>query len=274
MLTSVEAVSAQGTLLNLPLDDLDNGYLLDEIEGLGPVKATITASSFAGLDGSQYQSSRRESRNLVLKISLVPDYSVNQTVSSLRRELYNFFMPKSFVDFRIHDSELGIVYTSGRVESCEPTLFTQEPEISVSVVCFDPDFYDPTVVETSGTTVSTTDEIEIAYDGSVETGIVFSLSVDRTLTEFTIYHRDPSGALRQLDFSGSLQSGDVLTISTSQGDKYVRLLRGGVQSSLLYGVSPQSSWLELKPGNNYVRVYATGAAVPFAIQHIKKYGGL
>lgn len=274
MLERIEAISNQGALLNLPLEDLDHGFLLENVEGLDPVKATITSSSFAQLDGSQYQSSRREERNIKLTISLVPDFSVNESVRDLRRRLYNYFMSKAAVDLRFYDSDGSVAYISGRVESFETGLFTAEPSVDISIICFDPDFYDPTPVHTTGNTVSNTDEIKITYDGSVETGIVFTLSVNRAMTAFTIYHRDPSGALRQLDFAGTLQAGDVLTISTVQGDKYARLLRAGVQTSFLYAVSPQSSWLELQPGDNFVRVYATGAGVPFAIDHIQKYGGL
>lgn len=274
MLERIEAISNQGALLNLPLEDLDHGFLLENVEGLDPVKATITSSSFAQLDGSQYQSSRREERNIKLTISLVPDFSIDESVRDLRRRLYNHFMSKAAVDLRFYDSDGSVAYISGRVESFETGLFTAEPSVDISIICFDPDFYDPTPVQTTGNTVSSTSEIEITYDGSVETGIVFQLLVNRAMTDFTIYHRDPSGALRQLDFAGTLQAGDVLTISTVQGDKYARLLRGGVQSSFLYAVSPQSSWLELQPGDNFIRVYATGAGVPFTIDHIKKYGGL
>ncbi len=274
MLERIEAISNQGALLNLPLEDLDHGFLLENVEGLDPVKATITSSSFAQLDGSQYQSSRREERNIKLTISLVPDFSANESVRDLRRRLYAYFMSKAAVDLRFYDTDDSVAYISGRVESFETNLFSAEPAVDISIICFDPDFYNPVPVHTTGNTVSNTDEIMISYDGSVETGFLFTLNVNRAMTAFTIYHRDPSGALRQMDFAGTLQAGDVLTISTVQGDKFARLLRGGVQSSFLYGVSPQSAWLELQPGDNFIRVYATGAGVPFTTDHTEKYGGL
>lgn len=274
MLTRIEAISAQGLLLNLPLEDLDNGYLLEEVGGLDPVKATISTTSFAQIDGSQYQSSRREERNITLTITLEPDYAAGETVKSLRRNLYKYFMPKSPVDLRFYDSVDNPVWISGRVESMETALFTSEPAVTVSIICFDPDFYDPVNVRTPGTTVSTNTETKITYDGSVETGFVFTLNVNRAMSAFTLYHRDPAGNLRQMDFAGALQSGDVLTISTVQGDKYVRLLRASTQSSFLYGVSPTAAWPELQPGDNFVRIYASGAAVPFTIDHTRKYGGL
>jgi hypothetical protein len=71
-----------------------------------------------------------------------------------------------------------------------------------------------------------------------------------------------------------LVAGDVLSINTVTGSKGATLTRAGVESSVLYGISPQSSWLELMPGVNTIRVYATGAAIPLSIEYINRYGGL
>jgi hypothetical protein len=268
MLERIEAVSPQGAILNLPLDDSVSGFLMDEVTGLDPVKATITSSSFAQLDGSQYQSSRREERNIILTITLEPEWG-SETVRDLRKRLYAYFMPKSAVDLKFYSSDMDPVWISGRVESFETPLFSSEPQVTVSIICFDPDFYDPAPENVPGNTTSTVDTALVEYDGSVETGFVFTLTVNRALTAFSIYLND-----QQLDFNGALQNLDILTISTIQGNKYVRLSRAGVETSFLYGVTPQSAWPEFQPGDNHLRVYAVGAAVPFNIVFTKKYGGL
>ncbi len=54
MLIKVEARTSSGALLILPLDDVSSGYVVEEIEGLDPVKATLVSSSFAQADGEQY----------------------------------------------------------------------------------------------------------------------------------------------------------------------------------------------------------------------------
>lgn len=276
MITLVEVRNLAGTLLTLSLDDISNGYLIEDIDGLDPVKATLVSSSYAKKDGAQYQSARREPRNIVLTLSLEPDY-VTQDVRGLRNALYTWFMSKSQVNLRFHDSGGLIVSIDGVVESMESVLFTKEPKVNISVMCFDPDFLeiepaDP--VELSGFTVSDTTEFFTQYKGTVDTGFVFALNLNRSLSDFTIYLRPPDGSSRTLDFSASLISGDVLKISTVSGDKYVTLTRSGVTSSLLYGRSPQSDWLELQNGFNYMRVYATGSPIPFDITYRNRYGGL
>jgi hypothetical protein len=273
MLTTVEVRKPAGTLLTLSLEDVTNGIYLKDIQGLDPVKATIVTSSFANLDGSQLHTTKREERNIVMKVVIDPDYSTD-SVRSLRRHLYSFFMPKTPVDLRFIDDDGLEVNILGRIESFESPIFTDKPQADISIICFDPDFVDQEPVETSGNTTSGSTEVLYDYVGTVETGINFKLYVDRTLTQFTIYHRPPDGIMRTLDFAANLVAGDVVEINTVPGNKYAQLNRTGTVSSLLYAVSPQSNWISLEEGNNHIRVYATGAAIPYDLNYTPRYGGL
>jgi len=274
VLTAVEARSRQGDLLSLPLGDDSSGFRIAKIEGLDPVKATLVSSSFANEDGEQYQSSRRETRNIRFNIELDPDPETD-TVRSLRKKLYRFFMPESEVRLTFVLEEGLDVDIVGRVESCETDHFSQEPAVDISIICFDPDFYDPTPIVVPGETTEGETPMVITYDGTTEVGIKFVLNVDRALPEFTVYHVPPNDSVRTLEFDNApLEAGDVLTISTVRGSKGATLVRAGVTSSILYGVSPQSNWIELMPGDNNIRVYAEGAAVPRELEYINKYGGL
>lgn len=273
MLTKVEVRNNQGGLLTLELDDVSDGLVLEDVDGLDPVKATISSSSFADQDGTQYHSSRLEDRNIKLTIGLEPDY-ITTSVRDLRIRLYNYFLPKSEVKLRFYMSEGLVVEIVGRVESCESPLFTKEPQMVISVLCTDPSFVDLTSHTVSGSTVSTTTTTTITYDGTADTGVVFELDVDRTMTEFTIYHTAPDGSLRIMDIAASLSAGDVVVINTNRGSKGATRTRTGTTTSILYAVSPQSVWLTLQYGDNLIRVYAEGAAVPYTITYMDKYGAL
>lgn len=273
MLTRVEVRTRQGTILNLPFEDIDHGYVLADIDGLDPVKATMVSSVFANLDGEHYQSSRREKRNMKLSLEFEPDYTTN-TVSSLRQNLYRFLMPKSEVTLRIYN-EIGFyVDIIGRVESFDAPVFTKDPGVVVSLLCFNPDFFDPNPITVSGMTTSGVDTFDIEYTGSVDAGILFKIHPDRDITSFTILHTRPDTQTRQLEFVANLVDEDLVTISTIPGAKGATLTRDNVISSILYGVSPQSDWLALQPGTNHLRVALSGAAVPFDIQYVTRYGGL
>jgi len=272
MLTLLEVRSQAGTL-GLPMEDSTLGYDVQNIDGLDPVKATLVSSSFAQQDGAQYQSARRETRNIVLKLGLYPDYALD-TVSSLRKRLYPFFMPKRPINMRFFMEDGLTVDISGVVESCDASKFTQEPGVDVSIICFDPDFLEPAPVVITGASTSGTSALVLDYAGTVETGVLFKLNVNRTMSEFTIYHQLPDGSIRTTDFQAPVINGDVVTINTVPGSKVATLTRGGSDSSILYGISPQSNWLQLEPGANGIRVYAVGASVPYTMTYTRRYGGL
>lgn len=272
MLVEVEVRTRQGALL-LPLESVSDGIAIESIEGLDPVKATIVSSSFATLDGAQYQSSRREARNIKFQLGLEPDY-VKQTVRDIRSRLYGFFMPKTSVDLTFRMADGLSVDISGTVESFESVLFSNEPVVNISIMCFDPDFYEPEKVLINGSTVPNTTDTFIDYVGTVEAGINFTLIPNRDVSEFTIYNSPPDGSFRSLDFSAPLLAGDLLSINTLPGQKEVALTRNNTNSSMLYAMSPQSSWIDLQPGSNSIRVYAEGAPIQYIITYSKRYGGL
>lgn len=273
MITKVETRNVLGELLTLTLDDVTDGFIVEDIDGLGPVKASIASSSYAIRPGAKFQSSRREIRNILIKIILEPDYSTD-TVFSLRQKLYDYFMTESMVDLKIFDSTGLIVDVSGIVESCDPAIFTKDPRVDISIICHEPDLVDPTEVEISGDTTSSATETLITYVGNIKTGFEFILNVDRTLSDFTIYLRGPDNVVKSMDFSADLLAGDILTINTIAGSKGVTLVRSGTTSSPLYGIADESTWLELSKGSNYIRVYATGDPIPWDITYNTRYGGL
>jgi hypothetical protein len=275
MLFKIDVTNSAGATYTFQLDDPSSGFELREVQGLDPVKATIVTTSFAQLDGTQYQSSKREARDILIRLGLEPDF-VGTSVKDLRKILYNWFMPKTFVSITLYDDdeEEPTVYITGRVESNQAPLFQQFPEANLSIMCFDSDFKDLGSVSISGNSVSDTTETLVEYTGTVETGIVFTFSPDRDISEFTLYHRTPDGTTKQSNFAVELHAGDVVTLSTSPGSKSVILTRSGSDTSILYGMPAPRYWIALAPGDNYIRVFAEGDGIPFEIAYTNRYGGL
>lgn len=275
MLTRVEVRNDKGDLLVLPFQDVSNGFIVEDIEGLDPVKAAITSSGFAQIDGEQYQSSKREKRNIIINLALEPDFALN-TVQGLRNTLYSYFMPKSNVQLRFFSTEHTTVEIRGWVESFDSPKFTRDPIASISILALDPDFRTPELNFLNGYTIGHTLEETFVYEGTVETGFVFKISPNRPVTDLTIFHRPPNESLKSLVYhtANPLTTGDTLIISTQVGDKYARRSRGGVHTSELYGITPQSSWPALYPGSNKFRVFTEGVPIPYSIEYYMKFGGL
>ena len=273
MLTKVEVRNSAGTVLTLPLTDYSSGYTLKGIEGLDPVKAILVTSSFATRDGVEYESARRDARNLILKIGFSPDWA-NSTPKSLRDNLYKWFMTKQRVELRFYEDSGLVVSIVGRVESNDSPRFTADPDSTMSIMCFAPDFVGMTSQVVSSGSVSTSVETLITYAGTSETGFLFGLSVNRAISGFALYQRGADGVQYVMDFAATLAAGDYIAISTVQGNKYATLTRAGVTSSILYGISPASPWVQLVPGANNMRLQISGATIPYSITYTSKYGGL
>lgn len=274
MLTQVDISTAAGSLLSIPVMGVETGLIVQDIEGLDPVKATLVSSSFAAQDGEQFYSSRREARNINLTLGLEPDYVTDQ-VQDLRRRLYSYLMPKSKVTLTFFMNGTENYQIEGVVESLETTIFAREPAVVVSIMCYDPDFKDPDFEFLSGNSTNGFTEVPINYTGTVETGMRFVVDLNQTLDQFTIYHRVPDGSIRVLTFAYSMLSGDAIVIDTRPGLKEATLTRGASDSSVLYGISPQSVWLQLEPGLNQIRVYVNKVTpVPWELSYNTRYGGL
>lgn len=273
MINAIQLQNENGESLYIPWQDLGTGYFVKEITGLDPVKANLAMSNYGSVDGAQYQYSRRDPRNIVIRLGFAPDWVTN-TVESLRQGLYALFLPKAFVKFRAVLSSGLLLDVDGRIESFETPLFTDDPEVTISIMCPQPDFQEKDHEIVSGNTVTDSTMSNITYEGTVESGIKLTLFPNRTLTEFDIYHQSPSAALSTIEFAFSLLSGDVLEISTVSGNKGAWLTRTGNRASVLYGVSPTSQYFRLARGLNKLRVVAAGAAIPYEIDYVNKYGGI
>lgn len=273
MLEKLEVRNERGSVLELPIEGDMLYYPIVSIDGLDPVKANIVSSGFASIDGEQYQSSRREKRNVVIN-SLISDDSGEYTISQLRSELYRYFMPKTSVNLRFYSDEMATVEIGGRIEEFNAPLFSKEPDANISILCMDPDFRALTPTVISGTTVESLAEVEHLYAGSVDTGFLFELTVEEDVDSLTIYQKVSGGASKSLTFTYPLLEGDVLQISTTPGNKYATLLRGSTAIPVLYGIQPSSVWLTLQPGSNYIRVYCEDVELPWTISYTARYGGL
>lgn len=277
MLERVEFRNSRGQVLSLPMFDIESGYSVRDVDGLDPVSAVIVSSGFANKDGEEFQSAKRVKRNILPKLGLEPDYAV-ETVAQLRNNLYKWFMPKAAVAMKFFsDDGTPTVDISGRVEDMDaPRFGPNSKKADISIICFDPDFVVPTMQTFNGNTTSGSTESPLNYTGSVDSGFVFKLLINRTITDFVLYQRLADNTVNTMDFSSpfNLINGDVLEISTVPGSKGAWLTRAGNRTSILYAVDPSAAWPKLDPGVNNIRVLTAGAAIPYTIDYYIRLGAL
>lgn len=272
MLNLVEVRTDQGLMLALPLHDTSDGYLVKDIDGLDPVDAVLTYSSMANQDDELEGAAKRVKRNVVIKLGYMPDYATG-SVKQLRDRLYSFFMPKTQVSLRFYSDDMPTVEIKGRVEKMNAPLFARDPEATISIICPKSDFVgSPFTVE--GFTTSGSEEVEVIYAGSIPTGGILRVNPTRDIDTFTTYNRISDFTTLSQEFTFPLVSGDLLEISSVPLQKGAKLTRNGNISSILRGVSPSGTWLNLYPGVNKLRLTALGNGIPWSFQYANKYGGL
>lgn len=272
MLTMVTVQNASGDTLSLPLADSSGGYSVRDIQGLNPVKATLSSSTLAQVDGADPQNARREPRNITMKIGLEPDYAAT-SVAGLRSNLYGYLIPTSVITLSLWADDILWGTTVATVESFENNMFSSDPEIDISLICYDPAFYAPAETLINASTVSNTDQVTIPYQGSIDAGMIFTLLFDRSVTELRLYNTRPDNKIQLFSVSGSFLSGDKLVMQSMDRQKKLTLTRAGLTSSVLFFLDTTSDWPTLMRGDNLFRAYATGAAIAYTIEYTAKYGG-
>lgn len=272
-LQQVDITNSRGNVLSLQVEQDDNPYQINTIEGLDPGKANLVSTSSAGQDGETYQSGKRPARNIRLKLDFDPDFST-KSYSELRSDLYAWFMPKTRITLRFFLSTGLYVDIDGIVESMDSPLFVDDPDATISIMCYQPDFVDGRMASLPGFTVADGTNTEIDYPGTVEAGTVLTINFNRAASGFSIYNTDEGGNVQQLDFTDPMLTGDILIVSSLNGSKGITRTRTGVSSSVLYGRSSQSSWINLREGLNQFRVYASGDPIPYTLEYAVRYGGL
>lgn len=275
MLHLVEVANEGGDILSLPLGQPTSGIILTGIDGLDPGKATLVSSAYAQQDGAEFHSARRESRNILMGFALDSRFG-GGTARQLRDQLYAYLMPKRKVSLTFHLEENFELKIDGVIESVQSPMFSEKPVAVVSIICFNPDFYDPTTRNIGMEAFSTPYEYLIPYEGNVETGYTIELTVDANITSngFTVYHRRPDGQTTVLDFSAQLQGLDEVHIHSVAGQKRATLVRAGVETSIIAGIDPTSVWPVLIPGDNYLAIVVTGAQFGYEVRYNPRYGGI
>jgi hypothetical protein len=283
VITKVEVFSSQPDAPILPLGGdmpFDDPVFIRNIDGLGPVKADIATTPFASGRGELYQGSTTPKRNIVFTLGFNPDWEGLQTIASLRQLLYRYFMPEQWCKLRFVSQELPNLDIEGYVESCEPNMFSQDPEMQVSIICPKPDFIEVDATIFNGVVDDGTLEVVFEYVGTIDTG--YEIRVDQTpdvptyTGPFTITH-----TAFQIEQMFKVDPATVdgiryFKLSTVTNAKRVSEVykADGTADNLLPAMTTDSVWPILKPGENRFKIAAAQPGLVWTMAYFNRYGGL
>lgn len=301
MIKSISLTNYLGDTLSMVLSEPEkSGFVITEIDGLGPVKADIHTTDIATSDGSIFNSARLTDRNIVLKVRFLAKNSIEDT----RQLSYKYFPIKTKVTFGIiTDNREALI--EGYVESNEPDIFSDEESAQISIVCPSPYFYSAEINNTlfSGVeaafefpfendsltekviefgTIENKTERSVWYDGDAEVGVTMTIHALGSASNVTIYNvitRESmtidTDKLAALTGYGIIASDDII-ISTVKGYKSIKLLRGGIETNILNCLDKDADWFQLSKGDNIFTYIAEsgGSNLQFKIANQILYEGI
>lgn len=236
-------------------------YQVINIVGLNPPNAQINTTSIVGLDGAKFNSSKLETRNIVLTIKINGDIETN------RLNLYNYFRTKEWCKFYYTNNSLN-VSIEGYVETVECGLFTNNEIAQISILCPDPYFRSLTEIMTDISSTlsmfvfpfsinlnapiafSSYEESRITtiYNASEsEIGVIIEINVSIAVSTITIKNTITG---EEFTLNYSFQQNDRIIINTNKGQKSVMLIRNGVTTNLFFALQKGSTFFQLSSGMN------------------------
>lgn len=287
--------------LELTRPDL-SGFIIKSMDGLGPTKANINTTDIATNDGSIFNSSRLDKRNITLNLEFFQ--TDTESIEDIRQKTYKYFPINQRVYITV-ETDNHTLETEGYIETNEPYIFSKNEGTNISIICPDPFFYSKNIVETVFSGVEplfefpfsneslTTSLLEfgaiqnkteqvIVYEGDGKVGIsiyihalgsVSNIKIANVKTrEIMILNTDKLATLT----GSSIKAGDNVIINTQKGNKNVTLIRDGVRTNILNCIEKGSQWFTLVKGDNIFAYTAdTGSSnLQFYITNKVAYDGV
>lgn len=298
MIKSLKVTNYLGSSLVFDLaNPKPSGFAILSIDGLGPAKADVNITNIASNDGALFNSSRLNSRNIVIKFRFFP----SPTIEDTRLLSYKMFPVKRQVTLQI-ETDNRIASITGYVESNEPDIFSENEGCQISIMCPDPYFYSDGDDGTQTVEFSTTEpnfefpfsneslddkliefgiiriynERVMNYKGDAETGVLIELHATGQVDNVTIYNTVTAESmsidtekLKELTGNGII-AGDTITINTIRGNKKIALLRGGKETNILNCIDKDATWFQLVKGDNLFAYSAKYGAINLNVKIISR----
>lgn len=231
-----------------------------QIDGLDPPTATINTATVANFDGTTFNSSRANERNIVIYMS------VEGNCEEARAELYKHVKAKRAVRF-YYQNDTRNVHVDGYVESILVSLFEQKQTAQVSIICprtwlqaedesreelssIEPMFVFPFAYTEEGAPFSVTktgEQRSIINAGDIENGVIIRLTARGSVINPAVYNLTKGEWFK---LSTEMEDGDEITIDTRKGHKAVRKTANGAITNAINDMVVGSTWFQLRTGDN------------------------
>lgn len=268
-MTLTEVVLQTSNPVSFNLEDADPSeiLILESISGLTPQPVTNYTGDFSR-DGGYYQGRRVGQRFPVFNFRLNPNYAEDIAVSDIREMLYRqFYEPQEDSDgvtTVLKDDRRPDRYLTCYADKWDGEIFSKETKGQISTVCVDAYILSVDQVHNVNPGVGW-GAVPIAYEGSADTGFEIKLTVIANTP--TVKLSNNNAQVMTLEAGTPFLAGDIITISTLDGNRYIRV--NGVDRMAIFKAG--SKWVQLKSQMNLLRSYGSTPGDGLAVINEYKY---
>ena len=252
------------------LDFAKNNDIFVKVAGLTPSGATINTSKIATKDGTKFNSSTLNERNITLTI--FPQGNVEKN----RINLYRYIRLGAYIKLYLKNGSRD-VWIDGYVEDLSGDLYESPQQLQASIICADPYFKAiksntttfssivslftfPFVLGSDGVIISQNSgyaERNVVNDSDNKNGAIIELYSTDIATNPTIYNMSTN---ESFTINHEFQTGDIVRLDTRSGERSLKLIRNGVETNILNQMQRGSKWFELRVGDNLFSYVAQSGA--------------
>lgn len=256
--TNIDICSSNlGNIINLNFRDptSQSPYITKEIVGLDA--DDITPKYYASdMSDNKYYELALKKREIVVKISLNPNFAVGKTYATLRDDLYKLVQSSrtGSIQLRFNDGTTTKAAVSGFVTRFESPNFTKTPEVQLTISCNESmlkavdQVNVPVEFLSEALTIITDDESTAPH------GVRFGVQFTDTVIDFSIQDALPANWAFEVNLTGSPLTefvvGDELHLSSEANNRYLYLVRGFDIIHLVDRIIPTSIWPIMFSGDN------------------------
>lgn len=248
------------------------------VKGITGLDADEIIPRFYGISGATaFYNLMLVKRTIVAFIELNPDYSLNQSPSSLRDDLYKMIASsrKGTIDIWFKNGDEVIASISGRFIKFEAGHFNKLSEVQMTVKCDEPFLKAPDPV--SLTVVGLDPSLTIINDplSTAPHGLKFELGVEAVIASLVFEDPDDDTWSFTITPAGGFLVGDVIHFSNEYNEKYLYMIRAGNTIHLADGIAPGSIWPIIFPARDNKLSVSSGASLDWvAISYYPTYWGV
>lgn len=262
-------------------------FTIVEVDGLNPPQATINTSKMALFDGEKFNSSKVNMRQMNVA------FAIEKDAAASRIEVYKVLKSKQYVKVEYY-GDYRKVYIEGYIESINIDYFAMKQVVTASILCPAPYFKEAqTIINGVDSIINmfhfpfaiTVDEpipfgefesltnAIITNEGDIPCGMTIEIYARGTVKNPKVFNYITA---EYIGINFTMETGDTVTIDTTQGNKTITLLRDGQYTNIFNTLQKGSKWLQLETGENSFVYEADEGAANMAITfgHNNLYEGV